>query len=76
MMTTSTTDRFLAHYSGWLRWIFYSQVRWRNFDTGWILCHISVVFFAILFKPQKRTPTLFIPSTCQVLTHSYKRFTL
>jgi len=57
MMTTSTTDRFSAHYSEWLHYNcvdFYSQILSRNFDTGWILCHISVVFFLILFKPHKR----------------------
>ena len=35
----------------------------RNFDTGWVLCHISVVFIPIPFKPQKDTPTMVAPST-------------
>jgi len=62
MMTTLTTDQFSAHYSEWLRynWVdLYSQIRSHHFDTGWILCHISVVFFPILFKPQKGTLTMF-----------------
>ena len=27
--------------------------RSRNFDTGWVLCHIAMVFIPIPFKPQK-----------------------
>jgi len=52
MMTSSTTDQFSVHCSEWLRWIFYSQIRSHYFDTGWVLSHISVVFFWIPFKPQ------------------------
>jgi len=31
-------------------WSFYSQIRSRNFDTGWVLCHISAVFSLKLDK--------------------------
>ena len=41
----------------------YSQIRSHNFDTGWVLCHISMVLFPILIKPQKDTPTMVTPST-------------
>ena len=37
--------------------------RLRNCDTGWILCHISMVFISILFKQQKGTPTMVTLST-------------
>jgi len=54
MMTTLITDRFSAHNSEQLRynWVdFLFTIRSRNFDTGWVLCHISVFFFRISFKP-------------------------
>jgi len=79
MMITSITDQFSAHYLERLQynWVdFYSQLRSHNFDTGWVLCHISMVFSWIPFKSQKGTPTMFTPSTCQVSTHFSKRFTL
>jgi len=74
-MTTSTTHRFSAHYCERLRynWVdFYSQILSRNFDTGWILCHISVVFFPIPFKPQKGTPMMVTPPTCQISSNSFR----
>ena len=37
--------------------------RSRNFDTGWVLCHISMALNWIPFKPQKGTPTILTPST-------------
>ena len=43
--------------------IFIHKNRSRNFDTGRVLCHISVVFIPIPFKPQKGTPTMVAPST-------------
>ena len=42
---------------------FNPQIRSHNFDTGWVLCHISVVFFLIPFKPQKGVPMMVIPPT-------------
>ena len=55
-MTTSITHRFSAHYSERLRYnwvdILFSQTRLCNFETGWVFCHISVVFFRIPFKPK------------------------
>jgi len=95
-MTTSTTDRFSAHYSErlqhrytnprylglvylWLQynWVeFLFTIRSRNFDTGWVLCHISMVFFQIPFKPQKGTPMMVTPPTCQVSFNSFQWFTL
>ena len=32
---------------------FIHETRSRNCDTGWVLCHISMVFISIPFKPQK-----------------------
>ena len=32
---------------------FIRKNRLRNCDTGWVLCHISMVYISILFKPQK-----------------------
>jgi len=60
MMTTSTTDRFSAHYSEWLQynWVdFYSQIRSRNFDTGWILCQWS---FSRFFSNHKKALLLYL----------------
>ena len=74
MKTTSTTERFSAHYSKWLRynWVdFLFQIRSRNFDTGWVLCHISMIFPWIPFKPQKGTPTMVTLSKCQVSPNSF-----
>jgi len=33
--------------------IFYSQIQLHNFDTGRVLCHISVVFFPIPLNHKK-----------------------
>jgi len=55
MITISTTHRCSVHYSnscGITGWIF-SQIRSRNFDTGWVLCHISVVFSGFLSNHEK-----------------------
>ena len=41
--------------------IFNSQIRSCHYDTGRVLCHISVVFLQIPFKPQKGTPTMITP---------------
>ena len=46
------TNSFLIHKN-----------RSHNFDTGWVLCHISMVLISIPFKPQKGTPTMVTPST-------------
>ena len=35
----------------------------RNCDAGWVLCHISMVFISIPFKPPKGTPMMVSPST-------------
>ena len=42
---------------------FIHKNRSRNCDTGWVLCHISVVFMSIPFKPPKGTPMMVTPST-------------
>ena len=42
---------------------FIHKNRSRNFDTGWVSYHISMVFIPIPFKPQKGTPTMVAPST-------------
>ena len=55
---------------------FIHKNRSHNFDTGWVLCHISMVFISIPFKPQKGTPTMVAPSTYQFSTDSSKGFTL
>ena len=39
------------------------------------MCHISMVFIPIPFKPQKGTPTMVTPSTYQSSTDSSKGFT-
>jgi len=56
-------------------WIFYSQIRSCNFDSSWVLCHISVVFFRILFKPQKKHSydgySTYMPSFIQFLPVVY-----
>ena len=69
MPTTSNIDWFSVHYSEqlWYNLVdFYSPIRLCNFDTGWVLCHISVVFFLIPFKPQRSTPTMVTPPTGQI----------
>jgi len=57
-------------------WIFYSQIWLHNFDTSWVLCHISVVFFQISFKSQKGTPTMVTRPTCQISSNSFHWFTV
>ena len=42
---------------------FIHKNRLRNFDTGWVLYHISMAFNWIPIKPQKGTPTIVTPST-------------
>ena len=42
---------------------FIHKSRSRNCDIGWVLCHISMAFNWIAFKPQKGTPTIVTPST-------------
>ena len=44
-------------------YFFIHKSRSRNCDTGWVLCHISMVFISIPFKPPKGTPTIVTPST-------------
>ena len=71
-MTNSSTDRFSVHCSEQLQynWVdFYIQIQSHNFDTSLVLCHISVVFLQIPFKPQKGTPKM--TSTCQVSSNSF-----
>ena len=41
-----------------------------NYDTGWVLCHISMAFNWIPFKPQKGTPTIVTPSTVYIAIFS------
>jgi len=79
MTTTSTTEQFSAHYSerlqyNWVNFLF--QIRSRNFDISWILCHISVIFFQIPFKPQKGTSTMVSLPTCQVSSNFFQWFSL
>jgi len=69
MMIILTTDQFSAHY--------YERFQYNlDFDTGWALCHISVVFFQIPFKPQKDTPTMVTSPTCLVSSNYVQWFTL
>ena len=42
---------------------FIHKTQSRNCDKGWVLCHISMVFMSIPFKPQKGTPMMVTPST-------------
>ena len=42
---------------------FIHKSRSRICDIGWVLCHISMAFNWIPFKPQKGTPTIVTPST-------------
>jgi len=75
MMTIPITDWFSVHFSRWLRYNWadlYSQIWLHNFDTDWVLCHISVVFFPIPFKPQKCTSTMIISYTGQIPTNSFQ----
>jgi len=79
MMTTSHTERFSAYYLERLQynWVdFLFQIRLHNFDTGWVLCHISVIFFQIPFKPQKGTPAMVTLPTCHVSSNCFQWFTL
>ena len=47
----------------WPNSFFMHKNRSGNFDTGWVLCHISMAFNWIPFKSQKGTPTIVTPST-------------
>ena len=79
MMTTSNTERFSAHYFERLQynWVdFLFQIQSHNFDTGWVLCHISVIFFWIPFKPENGTPTMVTLPKYQVSSSSFQWFTL
>ena len=68
-------------FQSWVReytiydWVnFYSQIQTCNLDTGWVLCHISVVFFRIPFKPQKAHNSgysIYMPSFFQFLPLVY-----
>ena len=74
MMTISTTDGFSAHYSEQLQynWVdFYSQIRSRNFDTGWLLCHISVDSFQITKRLSYNDCSTYMPSFIQFLPVVY-----
>jgi len=56
MMIISTTDQFSVNYPEWLQynWVeFLFAIQSRNFDTGWVLCHISVVFSRFLSNHKK-----------------------
>ena len=80
MMITPSTYWFSAH-SVYLVGVqinnfFIHETRSHNCDTGWVLCHISMVFISIPFKPQKGTPTMVTPSTWQFSTDSSKEFIL
>ena len=44
-------------------YFFIHKNRSRDCDTDWVLCHISVVYISIPFKPPKGTPTMVTPST-------------
>ena len=51
--SNSSLHRFSAHCFKWLQYNWVELLITNlicNFDTGWVLCHISMVFF---FKPQK-----------------------
>ena len=66
MMTISTTDRFSVHYAKRFR---YKLGRFfiHKFDRvmlGFVLYLHGL--FPIPFKPQKGTPTMITPPTCQV----------
>jgi len=66
MMTTSTTDRFSAHYSEWLwyNWVdFFSQIRSRIL-TPVGFCIISLWSFMDSFQTTKGTHTMVTPPTC------------
>jgi len=78
-MTTSTTDRFSAHYferllCNWVDFLF--QIQSRNFDTGWVLCHISIIFFRIPSKPLKGTPMNVTLPTYQISSNFFQWFIL
>jgi len=76
-MTTSTTDRFSVLSSEQLQynWVDFLFTIWlHNFDTGKVLCYISVVFYLIHFKPQRQSYngySIYIPSFIQLLLVVY-----
>ena len=63
IMTATTTGQFSAHSSQQLLYncvelLITNSIAW--FDTGWVLCNISMVFFLIPFKPQIGTHVYYI----------------